>query len=149
VNIPLEKWATSYALHPKWNHVSSYSSESLINWMRNIRDVSHLGLHIGMVQEVTVLRYDRKNLYNNINTPFPRSTTTELEKIRSTGRTIPVVRSTAHCSQSMTTQSIFLVPVDLSGPAASCQCGTSKQTGMPCIHIAAVVNNLIDMIHPS
>jgi MULE transposase domain len=30
-NIPLEKWATSYDLHPKWNHVTSNASVSLNN----------------------------------------------------------------------------------------------------------------------
>jgi MULE transposase domain len=143
MQIPLEKWATSFALHPKWKHVTSNSSESLNSWMLDIRDVSHIGLHLGMVQKCTILMYDRRTLYNNINTLFPRSTTTELENIRRTGRTLPVVRS------SDTVFTINDYAVDLSGPIATCQCGTSYQTGMPCIHIAAVQTNLMDMVHPS
>jgi hypothetical protein len=47
------------------------------------------------------------------------------------GHTLPAIRST---------DTLFIVndynqSVDLSGPTASCQCGSSKETGLPYIHI--------------
>ena len=128
-NIPVEKWATSHAPHPKWKHVTSNASESLNSWMKDVRDISHLGLHVGMVQKCTLLLYERRGMYAAVNTQFPRATTIELEGIRTHGRTLHVIRST---------DTLFTVndyAVDTSGLVTTCQCGETKQTGMPCIHM--------------
>jgi Zinc knuckle/SWIM zinc finger len=123
--------------------MSTAFPKSLNNWMRDIRDVSQLGLHVGMVRKSTTLMYERWNLYNNVGTPFPRSTLAELENTRRIGRTLPVIRST----DTLVTVNDY--SVDLSGPTASCQCGSYDQTGLPCIHMAAIDDNVMGMVHPS
>ena len=139
----MEKWATSHAPHPKRKHVTSNASESLNSWMKDVRDISHLGLHVGMVQKCTLLLYERRGMYAAVNTQFPRATTIELEGIRTHGRTLHVI---------WLTDTLFAVnnyAVDTSGLVTTCQCGETKQTGMPCIHMAAVEDDIRSIVHVS
>lgn len=140
--IPVERWTTCHATYPKWGVVTLNAYETLKGWMEDFSDISHIGLHTGLVRKCTQVLYDRRTLYDGTSTPFPRPILQQLEANVRTGRTLDVVQSSL---------SLFTVgagaEVDLTGP--SCTCMSYVQTGLPCKHMAAVGNDITGWVHPS
>jgi hypothetical protein len=142
--IPAERWTTCYANGPKWGLVSSNAFEILEGWMESFSDISHIGLHTGLIRRCTQLLFERRTLYKGIKTVFPRALLQRLEASVRAGRNLEVVPS----SETLFTVGPGAgVEVDLTGP--KCSCLSFCQTGLPCTHMAAVGKDLTQLVHPS
>ena len=61
------------------------------------------------------------------------------------GRSLDVIRST----DALFKVDDMAVSIGIGGENATCQCGSFWQTGLPCMHMAAVHNDIRNLVHKS
>jgi hypothetical protein len=138
MQISPDRWTNSHAPHPKYGHTTSNPSESMNNWIGEIRDQTHLGIHSGLVHKCMRDLCRRRKVYNRVNTPFPEKITATVTDINNVGKTLHVFESTTN---SYLVDQYFEVCI---GDHPTCMCGEYVQLQYPCKHMAAALSSSDD-----
>ena len=134
IQIPLDRWTNSHAPHPKFGHVTSNPSESMNNWIGEIRDHTHIGLHAGIVHKCMHDLCQKRKAYNSVNTPFPKNITAKMNEVNNIGKTLHVQESTDNWYLVDQQFEVYM------GDQPSCMCGQYTQLQLPCKHMAAALS---------
>jgi hypothetical protein len=162
-NIDNRCWTTAYADFPKWEHVTSNISESLNNWLNDVRDQSIFGLHEGLHTKVADLMHRRRLAlalevpaavsYQISSTPLPRVVARKVDRLVKKGQKYRLETSASTFYRVVNEDNQRNVGiVDLLDRPKICSCMVYFQTGLPCVHICAVIGrnpemNVLDFIH--
>ena len=141
LTIPYDKWATSHAPVRKWGMTTSNVSESMNHWMEDVRNGSHINLHITLVTMVMQRQYKRREEVDKCTSYFPPGLYALLNERQRLGRkytTYPasptLFQVGVHPHNRMNDKEVVIT---LRNP--QCPCLEWQQTGLPCTHLAAAI----------